>query len=124
MLHALAITYTRWFSPDAVKDSGDLEKTEEGMAINVIRDFDWLDGELAKKKYKGKFLAGDLVTGADIMMQFSARFILERGLGTKGRHWKHIEEWLKACEETATYQKAVKKTGYSLDNGGNKPGSN
>jgi len=33
LLHALAITYARWFSPPSVKDPGDLEKLGEGLAI-------------------------------------------------------------------------------------------
>jgi glutathione S-transferase len=33
LVHALAITYARWFSPPSVKDPGDLEKLGEGLAI-------------------------------------------------------------------------------------------
>jgi hypothetical protein len=45
-----ALPYARWFSPPSVKDSGDLEKLGEGLAINVSKDLDWLDSELEGKK--------------------------------------------------------------------------
>ena len=40
MVHCLAITYARWFSPPSVHESGDLKKLEEGLAINVGKDLD------------------------------------------------------------------------------------
>jgi glutathione S-transferase len=33
LIHALAITYARWFTPPSIEDSGDLEKLGEGLAI-------------------------------------------------------------------------------------------
>ncbi|KAF2762037.1 thioredoxin-like protein [Pseudovirgaria hyperparasitica] len=119
LLHALSITYATWMSPPAVKESGGFDKLLENLSINVVRDFDWLEGELGKNS--GDFLVGNTVTGADIMTAFSARFVLTRELGTKGKTWSNVNKWLKKCESTKTYQDAVKKTGHSLDNGGNKP---
>lgn len=46
MVHCLAITYARWFAPESMKSSGDLKKLEEGIAINVGKDLDWLNSEL------------------------------------------------------------------------------
>lgn len=54
------------------------------------------------------------VTAADIMMQFSADFILARELGTKGKEYPAIRKWLEACKGTEGYQKAVEKTGHKL----------
>jgi glutathione S-transferase len=59
-------------------------------------------------------LCGDHITAADIMMQFSADFILARELGTQGKEWPNINKWLEACKKTDTYQRAVKKTGHKL----------
>lgn len=108
-LHSLAILYTRW---QGAFDEPVASKIEEGMSVNVGKDFDFLEGELSKNGTK--FLAGDHVTAADIMMQFSIDFILARNLGTKGRKWENIERWLKDCKATETYKKAVEKTGHKL----------
>lgn len=108
MLHGLAILYAKWSQKD-----GDIEKTIEGLSPNINKDLDYLEAELSKSK--SKFIVGDSVTAADTMMEFSADFVLTRELGTKGKTWPKINEWLKNCHETKTYQDAVKKTGYTLD---------
>lgn len=108
-LHALAILYTRWFgagTPDAAA------KIEDSMSVNVGKDMDYL--EAALNKSSGKFLVGDHVTVADCMMLFSAQFILARELGTKGKKWERIDQWIKDCENTESYKKAVEKTGHHL----------
>jgi glutathione S-transferase len=51
MVHALAITYARWFSPQTTESSGDLKKLEEGLAINVGKDLDWLNAELEGNRF-------------------------------------------------------------------------
>lgn len=113
MLHAIGITYTRWFSGDHVEAA---KMIEEGMGKNVQKDFDLLEQELGKSS--GKFLLGDQLTVADIMMHFSASFILARGLGTKGKSYPKVEQWIKDCEATESFQKAVKHTGYDLSQSG------
>ena len=113
MLHGLPIVYARWFSPERVQKSGDLEAIEEGMSDNVIKDFDWLEGELQKSS--GKFLVGSHITAADCMMIFSVQYILDKVLGTKAKKWPKIEEWVKNCEAMETWKKAVQKTGHSLN---------
>ena len=114
LLHALAITYARWNFPSSIKASNPnaLEEMEKGLSVNVQKDMDWLEAELAKSK--GPFILGEKVTVADIMMEFSIDFIQERGLGTKGGSWPKIQEWLKACHSLDAYRKAVEKTGYTL----------
>ncbi|KAJ0124769.1 hypothetical protein J7T55_006110 [Diaporthe amygdali] len=100
MLHAMAILYARWQLPDTeeVRD-GILPGVEEKLAVNVRNDFDWLDSELAAQKDRGSgWLVGEGLTAADIVMQFSIQFIMERKL-----------------EEHEAYRRAVQKTGYSLD---------
>lgn len=110
-LHALAILYARWNIPaDAPK--GTVEATEQGMAANVQNDLSWLETELSLAQ--GDFLCGEHVTAADVMMQFSAEFILARELGTQGREYPNINKWLDACRNTDTYKRAVEKTGHKL----------
>ena len=106
-LHGIAILYARWF-----QKTGDVEDTEANMSVTVVKDLDYLEAELGKNA--GKFLLGDEVTAADTMMQFSAQFILERKLGTKGKSWPKIEQWLKECGDRPAYEQAVKKTGHEL----------
>ncbi|TIA10472.1 benzoate 4-monooxygenase cytochrome-like protein P450 [Aureobasidium pullulans] len=108
-LHALAILYTRWFGAD---DPSAAEKIEQGMSVNVCKDMDFLENELAKSG--GKFLVGGSVTVADCMMLFSAQFILARQLGVQGKKWEKINQWVKDCENTESYKRAVEKTGHAL----------
>jgi len=110
LLHALSITYLNWFAPSDAEAF--VRHTQEGMGVNVQKDFDWLEAELGKSK--GRFLLGDKVTAADIMVHFSVQFTLARGLGTKGKSWPKVEQWLRDCESNGDYQNAVQKTGYTL----------
>lgn len=105
--HGLAVLYARWF-----QKGGDVEATEQALGGNVRKDLDYLEAELGKSG--GKFLGGASPNAADIMMHFSASFILARELGTKGGSWPKIEQWIKDCEATPSYQKAVKHTGHKL----------
>ncbi|KAF2814917.1 thioredoxin-like protein [Mytilinidion resinicola] len=112
-LHGIAVLYARWTLPEAVKADGrTLEAMEAQMAGNVQNDIDWLEAEL--KASKGRFLLGDEVTAADIMMHFSLSFILARQLGTKGRSWPAVEKWLGDCEGTEGFRRAVGKTGHKM----------
>jgi glutathione S-transferase len=112
MVHCLAITYARWFAPESMKSSGDLKKLEEGVAINVGKDLGWLNSELGGKK----FIAGDHVTAADTMCLFSIQFIFARDLcaGRKVGEWKNVECWMKDCEGTESWERAVRKTGHEM----------
>jgi glutathione S-transferase len=45
LVHALAITYGRWFSPWSMSDSSELNELEKGLAINVCKGLEvgfWL----------------------------------------------------------------------------------
>ena len=84
----------------------------EGLSVNVARDINWLEAEL-----KGhKFLVGNSVTAADTMVLFGIQFIFARNLcgGRKLSDWKAVEQWVKTCESSASYKKAVGKTGHKL----------
>lgn len=107
LLHGLAVLYAKWNQKD-----GDVEQTIAGLSKNVINDLNYLESELGKSN--GKFLFGDKLTAADVMMHFSARFMLVRELGTMGKKWPKIEEWLDNCEATPSYKAAVDKTGHKL----------
>jgi glutathione S-transferase len=95
-----------------MKSSGDLKKLEEGVAINVGKDLDWLNSELEGKK----FLAGNNVTAADTMCLFSIQFIFARDLcaGRKAVEWKNVERWMRDCEGTESWQRPVRKTGHEM----------
>jgi glutathione S-transferase len=83
------------------------------MAVNVRNDFAWLEQELAESK--GGFLVGDRVTVADVMMLFSVQFILKRELGVKeGEIGEKTREWVKQCEGSEGYRRAVERSGYRL----------
>lgn len=114
MCHCIPITYARWFSPERVKESGDLKKIEEGMSTNVVKDMDWLESEL--KSSTGRFLVGDKVTAADTMMLFSIQFIFARDLinGHRLQEWNAIEKWIRDCEETESWRKACEYTGHDI----------
>lgn len=107
LVHSLAILYVRWH-----QTSGDVAKTEQGLSADVIKDMDYLEAELGRSN--GRFLRGDEVTAADIMMQFSAGNTLVRELGTTGRRWPRVEKWYANCEARPAYKRAVEKTGYIL----------
>ncbi|KAK4986109.1 hypothetical protein LTR66_007964 [Elasticomyces elasticus] len=107
-MHAIGILYTRWSDADAAA----IEKVEARMSVNVQKDMDWLEAELNESN--GRFLMGDRVTAADCNMHFSAQFILARQLGTGGKTWKRVQEWIDACEATEGYKRAVQKSGYKL----------
>ncbi|KAF2034484.1 glutathione S-transferase [Setomelanomma holmii] len=109
-LHALAILYARWHIKDAPE--GTIEEAEKSMSANVQNDLSWLETELSLSH--GQFLCGDHVTAADIMMHFSAMFIFARELGTQGKEYPNIKKWLKSCEDSPAYKRAVDKTGHKL----------
>lgn len=106
-LHGLAILYARWFQKD-----GDVAATEEALSINVQKDLDYLESELSKSK--GKFILGNEPTAADCMMEFTVDFIFARSLGTQGKKWAKVEQYLKDCQTTQSWEKAQKKTGHKL----------
>lgn len=88
----------------------------------MVKDLDYLEGYLQKqeegKEEGGRFIMGGKEpSAADIMMQFSVRFILMRELGTKGMErgrWERVERWLELCEGTESYKRAVERTGFRL----------
>lgn len=114
MVHGLAVLYTLWNFPAAFKESNadDFDKMIAAISVNVQKDFDWLETALGQST--GRFLVGDKVTAADIMMLFSVQFILARDLGTKGKSWAKVNEWVERCEATESYKKAVEKSGHTL----------
>lgn len=112
-VHALSITYLRWFAAEGITPE-QVKTTEKGLAINVVKDLDWLENEL--KASAGRFLVGDSVTAADTMVAFSVQFIFARDLcgGRKLSEWKGVEKWIGECEATESYKRAVEKTGHKM----------
>ncbi|EIW85732.1 glutathione S-transferase C-terminal-like protein [Coniophora puteana RWD-64-598 SS2] len=114
LLHSMAIFYARGNFPPALKETNPdaLAQMVKGMSVNVQRDLDWLEAELAKSS--GPFILGAQVTIADTMMEFSIDMIMLYRLGIDGGGpWPRIEAWLQACHASDTYKRAVEKTGYS-----------
>ncbi|EMF10680.1 uncharacterized protein SEPMUDRAFT_70036 [Sphaerulina musiva SO2202] len=114
LLHALACLYVQWHQHD-----GDVQKTLQGLSGNVVKDLDYLEGTFREQEEEGGgfIMGGKNITAADIMMQFSVRFILTRELGTQGverGRWERVERWLELCEGTESYQRAVERTGFRL----------
>ncbi|CAN8100136.1 unnamed protein product [Discula destructiva] len=120
MVPAMPVLYTRWHVPEDVPGRDKLlAVVEEKLSANVHNSFDWLEGELESQKARGSgWLVGDDLTAADIVLQFSVQFIMERKLGVGGRgegRWPEVEAWLQRTEAAEAYLKAVDKTGYTLD---------
>lgn len=120
MMPAMPVLYTRWQVPEDVPDRERLlAVVEKKLSANVHNSFDWLEGELKAQKAQGsEFLVGKGLTAADIVLQFSVQFIMERRLGVGGRgegKWPEVVAWLERTEALEPYRKAVDKTGYTLD---------
>jgi glutathione S-transferase len=120
LLHAVAITYMRSSLPQSsLKHSDYGDRMEASLSVNVLKDLDWLESELAKNN--GGYLVGKTLTAADVMMHYSIQFIFGKRLGMKkldpaerkGR-WTNISAWFEKCEGSNGYKDAVKKTGYTL----------
>jgi glutathione S-transferase len=110
----------RWSLPHSnLKHSDYGDRMEKALSVNVLKDLDWLELELAKNE--GGYLVGPKLTAADVMMHFSVQFIFARRLGLKkmdpverkGR-WKFVNAWFERCEGREGYKDAVLKTGYTL----------
>lgn len=120
----IQILYARWRLPKPAAEY--LPEMEASLSPNVQNDLDWLEDELSTNGSQGssgaggeggekKFLVGDDLTAADIIMGFSIEFILSMKLGTKGGSgWPRVHKWLDRIRESPSYRKAVEKTGYSL----------
>lgn len=120
MMPAMPVLYTRWQIPEDVPERDQLlAVVEQKLSVNVHNSFDWLEGELKAQKAKGSgWLVGKALTAADITLQFSVQFIMERKLGVGGRgegKWPEVVAWLERIEAVEVYQKAVNKTGFSLE---------
>jgi glutathione S-transferase len=112
MLHAIAFQSFRSNVPKALRESAPdvIAQAETKLSANVQKDLDWLEAELAQAG--GGFLVGDTVTAADIMMMFGPQIIFIIKAGTEGKTWPGVEAWIKRCEETASYKRAVEKSGF------------
>jgi glutathione S-transferase len=111
-LHAIALLYARWLIPEPARSDGTLAVVENALTPNITNDIDWLEAEL--KESKGRFLLGDEVTAADVMMHFSLSFMMTMELGTGGRKWEGVERWVRDCEESEGFKRAVRKTGHKM----------
>ena len=119
LIHALAVLYARLSIPEPAKSDGTLDALEKGLGKNVHNDLDWLEGELAGTEGGSRYLVGEALTAADIMVAFSIEFMFARGLGLRGLEgvegkWKKVRTWLGAMQREEGYRRAVSRTGYKL----------
>jgi glutathione S-transferase len=61
-------------------------------------------------------LAGQEVIAADMMCIFSVQFIFKRNLcgGRRIQEWRNVERWVRECEESEGWKRAVGKTGHEM----------
>lgn len=109
MVHCLPKIYVNRISSAAAKE------LSTPLAAIVARDLDWLESEL--KAEEGRFLVGDTVAAADVMMLFSVQFVFANALAGERaeQRWEGVERWLRACEGEEAYRRAVEKTGYRIE---------
>jgi glutathione S-transferase len=113
-MHAIANFYFRIFMPQQFRESAAdvVAAAEAKMATTVAKDMDWLERELAQST--GPFLVGDTLTVADIMVLFVIQLTYKFKFGGEGKSWPKIEAWVKTCEESASYKRAVERSGFTL----------
>ena len=101
--------------PEEVRNA--LPELEEKLAININKDLKFLEDALAKNS-SGYLVGGDL-TLAEIMLAFSAHFILVRGLGAKWTEptYPNIKKWLRRLQGRESWQRAAQQgeNSYTLD---------
>jgi glutathione S-transferase len=114
-LHAIAAFYFRIFMPAQFRESSAdvVAAAEARLAATVAKDMDWLERELAEST--GPFLVGAALTAADIMVLFVVQLVYKFKFGGEGKAWRKVEAWVKACEDTPSYKRAVERSGFTLE---------
>lgn len=106
LLHALAITYSRWSINDPVPRG----QCEDFMRGNVMNDMRYIEDSLLGREY----LCGEFGV-ADIMLLFSVEFTIFNNLGiTKEDRFPNIEAWVERCRARPAYQKSKKEAPHEM----------
>jgi glutathione S-transferase len=102
------IVYAGWFMPEAHKDA--LPELQEKMSINVRNDLNYLENTL-KENTKSGYIFGNDITFADIMVAFSAHYVLalEKGAKWNDDTYPHVKDWIRRLRKREGWQRAVSK---------------
>lgn len=90
---------------------------EDNLSVNVKKDLKFLEDAL--KSNNSGYLHGKDITLADIMVAFSAQFVLARGLGAKWENddYPNIKDWIVRLRKRDGWQRAVQRgeDSYTID---------
>ena len=103
-VHATPILMIRQFQKD-----GDPKKTEAAASSNLINDMEFLERTMSEGG--GRFLCGDAVTAAGLMMYFVASMYLARLSDVSDKKYEAVERYVQDCEETESFKRTVAKLG-------------
>ena len=113
-LHATPLMYARRALPANITDKeNELLNTITTRVTSKCReDLDWLETQLKAQQEQGsKFLVGNGLTAADVMMGLSVGLVLERvtAVNERGERHKSIESWIGGLRGQEGFKRAMER---------------